>query len=166
MRQAKLITLSAVVGLSLICGGNSALAQVVNIPGTVTASCTITTSSDGALSEDPSPLATKLIAAGGDRGTVVVKCNDGTKNLNLAINTGSSVLYNGTAKIQLTAANATGPFAIATTLSASSIVVAIPNPTLAVGDTAKIRAEVSAPAGKLLKAANDYSLVVNATITP
>jgi hypothetical protein len=168
MRPAKLITLSAVVGVSLISYGKSTAAQTpVNFPGTVTSSCNITSVGNGAFSEDPGTPATVLIATGGDRGTVVVQCNDSAKSLNLTINSGSSVVYNGTAKIRFNGETGIFEYVNQPALpSAGPITLLLANPTSSSGDTGRIQARIDAPTGKLLKAANDYKIVVDATITP
>jgi hypothetical protein len=165
MRQAKLLTLAAVVGLSLINSGNSAHSQVANFPGTVPPSCTLT-STDGTFSEDGTP-ATLLVANGGDRGTVTVNCNQSGKSLSLTINTAASTVYNGTGKIRF--GGTTGVFAGVNTPgfpTTAPITAAIANPTAAIGDVGRVQSQIEAPTGKLLKAANNYKLVVDATITP
>ncbi|AFY91900.1 hypothetical protein [Chamaesiphon minutus] len=171
MRPAKLLTLSAVVGLTTICYGNVAQAAPtpVNFSGSVAASCTIDSVTDGSLSEELSNFpAIALVATGGDRGIVQVKCNTATGVLTLAINSGSTKVYNGTAKIRFNGGG--GVFGTAnlpaTVPSINPIVVSLPTVTNASGDIGRIQVRVDAPLGKLLKTANDYLVVVDATIVP
>lgn len=168
MRPTKLLTISAIASLSLISYRNSAHAAPVpvTLTGSVASSCTLTVS-DGSLTGDVEP-AILISATGGDRGTVVVICNDSTKSLRLAIDTANSKLYNGIAKIRSNGVG--GVFGTTNTPSAqpsiNPIVLALPRPTKVVGDTVRVQARIDAPANQLLRAANDYNLVVNATITP
>jgi hypothetical protein len=173
MRPAQLFTLSAVVGLTTIGYGNVAQATPVNFSGSVATSCSIDSVTNGTLSEELSAFpAIALVATGGDRGVVKVKCNTTTSKLDLAINPVSTKVYNGTAKIRFnglastwgtTGTNINLPLGIP---SSSPIQVLLPAPTRAIGDTALIQVRVDAPLGKLLQAANDYLVVVDATIVP
>jgi hypothetical protein len=169
MRPAQLFTLSAVVGLTTICYCKVAQAAPINYSGSVTASCTIHSVTDGNLSEELSNFpAIALVATGLDRGVVKVKCNTTTNKLNLAINSASTNVYNGTAKIRFNGGG--GVFGIANSPngvpSTNPILVNLPTPTSASGDTGYIQVRVDAPSGKLLQAASDYKVVVDATIVP
>jgi hypothetical protein len=168
MRPTKLLAISTIAGLSLLSYGKSAHARPVSadLVGSVTSSCTLTTE-DGEFTENSEP-AIELVANSGDRGTVVVICNDASKRLTLAINTGASVLHNGTAKMRSKGVLASGVFGITnvpTAISADPIVRALNKPTAAGGDTLRLQARVDPPTGMLLKAGH-YNLVVDATITP
>lgn len=174
MRPTKLLTISALAGLSLISYGRSAYAETVSLTGTVPSSCTLATS-PGSLIEDGTP-ATNLVANTTDRGTVVVTCNESPKNLRLEISN-TSVLYNGIAKIRFNGAPG-GVFAginIPGTPTTSPFNVLISGPTKAIGDTGYIQARIDAPGtpgANLLKVAGspssnpEYNLVVKATIVP
>jgi hypothetical protein len=168
MRPTKLLTISAIAGLSLISYGHSAHAAPVpvTLTGSVASSCTLAVG-DGSLSGDIEP-ALFISATGGDRGTVVVTCNDSTKSLRLAIDSRASVLYNGIGKIRTNGAG--GVFGTRNTPTSQPgldpIVLALTSPTKAAGDTVRVQARIDAPAGQLLRAASDYNLVVTATITP
>jgi hypothetical protein len=170
MRPAQLFTLSAAVGLWLISYGTSAQAVPVTFSGNVTSSCTVVTSDPvGPLSETPGEPATALQGFGTDRASVTVTCNNSAKSLKLEIDNTNSVVYNGVGKIRFN--GITGVFAgtnnpVPNTLSQGPITVGIPAPTAAVGDLGRIQGRIEAPAGALLRAANNYKLVVNATIVP
>jgi hypothetical protein len=171
MRPTKLLTISAIAGLSLISYGRSAHALPVNVTGSVSSSCTLAVS-PGSLFEDTVP-ETVLVGNGGNSGTVVVTCNDSAKRLKLTINNAASVVNNGIGKIRFVGpalpASTNGVFAgIALPLSGPAIdpiIVAIANPTKSGGDTGLIQARIEAPPNKLLKAGS-YNLVVDAEITP
>lgn len=174
MRPTKLLTISAIAGLSLISYGRSAHAapESVSLSGSITPACTLATT-NGGFSEnttDPGVIpSTQLVANGGGRGKVVVTCNGATSlNLNIASN---SNLYNGDPAIRFVGtansifpvlSNSSNPYkALGTPIS-----VTLLSPTKSGGDTGFIEARILAPTGKLLKAADDYNLVVNVTITP
>jgi hypothetical protein len=176
MRPTKLLTISAIAGLSLISYGRSAHAVPVpvSLSGVVASSCTLLTTDSSGFSEvtaDPGVIpATQLFANGGGHGIVLVTCN-GATSLKLAISN-TSQYYNGDPAIRFVAP---GNAALAgiftgqtTTYKALGTPISVPllAPTKSGGDTGYIEARIIAPTGQLLKAANDYNLVVNVSVIP
>lgn len=166
MRPTKLLTISAIAGLSLISYGRSAQAApvLVNLVGSVDSSCTLAVTKGGTLRQDSEP-ATDLVAIGDDRGTVVVKCNDSSKSLRLAINSISSSIPSGTATIRSTTEAGGATPGTSGSLTTVPIERFLTNPTDENGETVRVQAKIKAPANKLLKA-GVYLLVVDASITP
>ena len=177
MRPTKLLTISAIAGLSLICYGQSAHANpvAVSLSGRVDPVCTLGATDSPGFSEnsvDPGVIgSTQLSANGtGGRGRVVVTCN-GATSLNLAISS-TSRYYNGNPAIRFVGLGGAlgGIFTPSTTTTyrpvGTPISVSLSAPTKSGGDIGYIEAVITAPFGKLLKAANDYNLVVNVTVTP
>jgi hypothetical protein len=175
MRPTKLLTISAIAGLSLISYGRSAHAETktVSLSGIITPACTLDTTNSTGFSEntiDPGVIpSTQLVANNGARGKVVVTCN-GATSLDLEIDGNNSKYYNGNPAIRFVGTTnsifpvvAINPYKeLGTPISLSLLA-----PTKSSGDIGYIEARILAPTnGKLLKAADDYNLVVNVKITP
>jgi hypothetical protein len=163
----KFLTIAATASVLSAFAG-SAQANPVNFNGSVSSSCTIDTAStaNGTLVASPTTgPATSLSATGSNAGSVKVICNAGSNKLDIAVNTGSSVLYNGTASTAFDSAGGTGIYTSATT----GVSYTATGVTSASGDTAKISASVTpTTVGALLQAstaAAPYKVVVDATVT-
>lgn len=166
MRPTKLLTISAIAGLSLIGYGKSAhAAPVVSLGGTVSPSCTLAVVKGGTFRQDGTP-ASRLYTETGNYGDVKVTCNDSSKSLKLEINSSSSTIPSGIAKIQsIGSGGVFGTRIIPGRLSSNLITIGLPSPTDANGDTVSVNAEIAVADTNLLKAGT-YTLVVDATITP
>jgi hypothetical protein len=162
----KFLTIAAVAGVLSAFAG-SAQAAPVNFGGSVAQSCTIDAAStaNGNLVASPTTgPATALNATGSNAGSVKVICNAGSSKLDIAVNTTSSVLYNGSATTSFDAAGGSGIYTSAT----SGITFTATGVTTSAGDNAKISASVTPTTpGALLQAsttAAPYKVVVDATL--
>lgn len=123
------------------------------LSGGVAAACTVSTPANGGLAVNAIP-ATSLSGST----VATVNCNQSGKTLEVSVGSGSSV-RNGTAGVAL--AGGTGNF-----VGATGLTKAITTTTGAGGDTANINALVSGPASGALLEAGNYTVIVNAVITP
>lgn len=160
----KFLTIAATAGVLSAFAG-AAQAQVVNFPGTVTPSCTLTTSNDGVLTETATPA---TVLATTTAGKVKLVCNSGTSKVDLT--QGASVIPSQPSAPTVAfgfvggASGGTGIFNALTAGSASSGIAT--DVTAAAGDTADISASITATGGKLLKVGTTYKVIVNAAVTP
>lgn len=93
--------------------------------------------------------------------SIAVSCT-GTASGNLLLTLNPSVVYNGGAKMQFV--NKSGVLAGANTNpSTNTITVPISSQGNQTG-TGSVRVDIVAPSGKLLQAANNYKLVINAVL--
>jgi hypothetical protein len=156
----KILTIFTTAGLLAALSSSAQAADVltgtVSMPGSVDASCTINSVTPGVLTQDAVP-ATKLTTT--TAGQVKVTCNSASSKLDIAVNTGTSTLFNGSAT------TAFGPAGTGIYNGASGTTVTASTVTAALGDTARVRATVNAPAGQLLQTGS-YNVNVDAILTP
>jgi hypothetical protein len=151
-----IIRLVTVAGWFWVCQGNIAQAEQVGLIAQNTNTCKIDSFTAGELL----PVADLPTGLTGTF-SIAISCT-GTASANLLLTLNPSVVHNGGAKMQfvsksglLTGAN-TNP-------SPNTITVPISSQGNQTGN-GSVRLEIVAPSGKLLKAANNYKLVVTAAL--
>jgi hypothetical protein len=150
----KIVAILTVASLFAVVSASAERAQAGDVVvggGIVPQSCAIDTVTNGTLKlSTPSKLVTDT------PGQVKVTCNTTTNKLDIAVNAGSSNVYNGTPSVKFNGGTGVYAAAAGTSVSPGALVN---------GDSAKVEATIDAGALPL-QAATNYAVFITPTLTP